>query len=427
MKRLTTLLAFVTLTAATLHAADWPQWRGPQRDSICTETGLLQTWPEQGPPLAFKITGLGKGYSSVAIVADKLFTMGDRDGKQLLLAYDLNTHQELWHCPVGQPWSDGPRCTPTVDANHVFALGAHGDLVCANADSGKILWQKNLPKDFGGKMMSGWGYSESPLIDANQLICTPGASDALLVALDKKTGRTLWKTSAPDIGSRGKDGAGYCSPVLSTAAGIRQYVQITGRGCLGVAANDGRFLWSYNRIANNTANIPTPIVHNNFVFCTTSYGTGAALLELAPTPEGSGVTVHEKYFLKPNTFQNHHGGVILLDGSLYAGNGHNAGNPVCLDFATGNVRWKAPALGKGSAAILYADHRLIFRYDDGLVALLDASPQRCQPISQFTAVADQGPKWAHPVIANGLLFLRDNNSLLVYNLQQPQQPATSEN
>jgi len=419
MKHLNTLISFITLLSATLHAADWPQWRGPQRDARCTETGLLQAWPEKGPPLAFKITGLGKGFSSVAIAADKLFTMGDRNGKQCLLAYDLNTQAELWNTSTGRSWTNGPRCTPTIDANRVYALGAHGDLVCVDADSGKIIWQKNLDQDFGGKMMSGWGYSESPLIDDNQLICTPGVPDALLVALDKNTGQTIWKCVSGDIGRRGKDGAGYSSPVLSTAVGIRQYVQITGRGCVGVAAKDGRLLWSYNRIANGTANIPTPIVHNNFVFCTTSYGTGAALLELKPTPDGNGVTVHEKYFLKSKTFQNHHGGVVLLDGCLYAGKGHNRGKPICLDLDTGKIRWEAPALGKGSAAVLYADHRFIFRYDNGLVALLDASPQRCQVISQFNAGVDRGPKWAHPVIANGLLFLRDKNTLLAYNLKKP--------
>ena len=271
------------LGAAT--SADWPQFHGPGRDSICRERGLLSRWPEGGPRLLGSIKGLGRGLASVSIAGGRIFTMGDRPvegGKeaQFVIACDLENHRPLWATRVGPAFETGPRCTPTVDGDLLYALGTEGDLVCLRAATGAVCWQKNLATDFGGRMMSGWKYSESPLVDGDRLICTPGAADAMLVALDKRTGNTIWKAAVPKLGDKGADGAAYSSVVVAEIAGLRQYVQLIGRGAVGVDAQTGRFLWGYHRVANNVANITAPVVRGNYVFVTTAYNTGSALLEI---------------------------------------------------------------------------------------------------------------------------------------------------
>jgi outer membrane protein assembly factor BamB len=404
---------------------EWPQWRGPARDGIALDTGLLKSWPEAGPALLWKANGLGEGYSSVAIAGGKVFTLGDKEGAQRLIALDLETRRELWTAKVGRTWGDGgPRSTPTVSGGLVYAIGTHGDLVCVEVDSGKERWRKSLTEDFGGSMMSGWGYSESPLVDGDKLIATPGAKDATLVALDRESGELLWKAKVPDLGPRGNDGAAYSSVVAAEIAGVRQYVQLLGRGVVGVAAEDGRFLWGYNRVANGTANVPTPVVKGDLVFATTSYGTGSALLrivkdERASTSASSGASgfrAEEVYFLKPKDFENHHGGVILVGGHVYGGDGQNQGHPTCIELESGKVVWKERGPGSGSAAIAYADGHLYFRYENGLVALIEATPEGFRVKGKLKIPEQKGPSWQHPVIAGGRLYLRNQDELLCYGL-----------
>lgn len=266
--------------------------------------------------------------------------------------------------------------------------------------------------------MSGWGFSESPLIDGDRLLCTPGGRDAMIVALDKKTGSAIWKAALPaSVGNRGKDGAGYSSIVVSKAAGIKQYVQLVGRGVIGVAADDGRVLWTYNRIANDTANIPTPIADGDYVFCSSGYHTGAALLRLHK--DGQGVKAEEEYFLDPQVMQNHHGGMVLLNGYIYCGSGHNQGFPICIEMRTGRVAWK-PGRGPGqeSAAIAYADGNLYFRYQDGTMALIQASPKKFVLKSKFMPVSHRAEGWPHPAIAEGRLYLRDQDVLMAYDIRE---------
>ncbi len=291
----------LVLGASTQAQSDWPRFRGPDCTGICTETGLLKELPADGPELLWQMKGCGKGYSSVAIVGKTLFTMGDRgegdQRSQFTIAFDLQSRTERWATRVGPPHSDGPRCTPTIDGDLLYVLGTSGDLVCLETKSGKIRWQKNLARDFGGKMMSVWKWSESPLIDGDRLICTPGVADAGLVALNKTTGELIWKTKLPDLGPVGKDGAGYTSIVAADIDGVRQYLTIIGRGAVGVSAADGKLLWNYNRIANRVANIPSPVVQGNFVFVTTSYKTGSAALETLK--ERSKVRCRRSLFLEP--------------------------------------------------------------------------------------------------------------------------------
>jgi outer membrane protein assembly factor BamB len=411
-------------------AADWPQWRGPNRDAKSSETGLLKEWPEGGPRLLWEIKGLGIGYSSAAIANGKLYTMGDRSDKgrsdrsakaQYVIAYDLATQKELWATKVGPRHSDGgPRCTPTVNDGLVYALGTEGDLVCADTETGEVRWQKNLQSDFGGKNPD-WKYSESPLVDGDKLLCTPGGQEAVIVALHKKTGELIWKCSMPDIGPKGKDEAGYSSIVIAEAAGVRQYVQLTNKGLIGVAAKDGRFLWGYNRIANGTANIPTPAVDGEYVFCSTAYGTGSALLKLGAA--GNSFDAKEVYFLNDNTFQNHHGGFVRVGDYIYGGHGHGTGKPTCIEMKTGKIMWQHDQPGDGSAAVLYADGHLYFRYENNLMALIEANPQRYNLKSTFKLPRREGmsgPGWAHPVISDGKLYVRHADILLCYDIRLTQ-------
>jgi outer membrane protein assembly factor BamB len=404
------------LAAAAENLGDWPQWRGPNRDGHSPAVGLLPSWPAGGPELAWKATGLGGGYSSVSLGGGRIYTMGHRDGQQYLLALDGENGQELWRVAVGRHGNEGPNGTPTFDGQRVYALGAEGDLVCCEARSGRELWRKNFARDFGGRMMSGWGYSESPLVDGEKVVVTPGGREAALAALDCRTGRDLWRTRLPELGEKGGDGAGYSSIVVSTASGQRQYVQLLGRGVVGVSADDGRFLWGYNGVANDTANIPTPIVKDDYVFCSTGYGAGSALLEIVR--RGNRFEAVEKYFLPGVELQNHHGGMVLVGDYLYGGHGHNSGFPICVELATGKIAWrKNRGPGTGSAAVTYADGNLYFRYENGLVALIAATPTGYQERGTLEIADGSQPSWPHPAIADGKLYLRDQDTLFVYRLK----------
>lgn len=402
---------------------DWPEFHGAARDAICRETGLLKTWPDGGPKLLWKLDGLGKGLSSVSIANGRLFTMGDRpseDGEemQFVLAYDLRTQKLLWATAIGPNYRGGPpgpRCTPTVSGRLVYALGTEGDLVCLDIAKGTIRWKKNIVEEFGGKMMSGWKYSESPLIDGNKVICTPGGDEAMMVALNKRNGKTIWTCTVPNLGDKGADGAAYSSAVIAQIDGVRQYVQLVGRGVIGVDAKTGRFLWGYNHVANNVANIPTPVVRGPYVFATTAYSTGAALLKIVR--DGDGFEAREVYFISPEDFQNHHGGVVLVGDYVYGGHGPSRGDPACIELATGKVVWKQESPSIGSAAVLYADGNLIFRYDRGDVLLVEATPEQFCVKGRFKSLRGSGPAWPHPVIHNGRLYLRHSDVLACYDLR----------
>ena len=442
------LVSLVTEAAAPvgvqLPENEWPQWRGPRRDAISTDTGLLQAWPEEGPKLAWKASGLGGGFSSVSVTGGRIYTMGDilppppadaapadpkakkkggaPTGKQYVVALDAADGHELWRTQIGPSFEQtgyfGPRCTPTVDGDRVYALGTDGDFLCLEAATGKIVFKKNFKTDFGGKMMSGWSWSESPTIDGDKLIVTPGGDDAGIVALDKKTGSEIWRSKVSFEGTNGKDGAAYSSIMVSMGAGRKQYVTIMGRGCVGVDAETGKFLWSYNKIANPTANIPTPIVRDDYVFCTTGYQAGgAALLKLVK--DGDAVKAEEVWYKPAKELQNHHGGVILTGDHLYFGNGHNKGFPICVEFLTGKTVWdggRGP--GSGSAAVTAADGQLYFRYQDATMALIELSPAGYKLNGTFKIPDSENPSWQHPVVVGGKLYLREQDNLFVYDVKK---------
>jgi outer membrane protein assembly factor BamB len=416
------LVLAVPSSAQEGGGSDWPQWRGPARDGISPAEALLSEWPESGPPLVWRTQGLGSGHASLSIADGRLFTLGDRDGSEYVIAIDASDGSELWRVRLGEANDDGrgrggSRSTPTIDGNRVYALGTAGSLVSLDVATGAEAWRRSLPGDFGGRMMSRWKFSESPLVDAGRVVFTPGVPDTFMVAVDAQSGRELWRTRVPELGPQGRDGAGYSSIVVSEGGGVRQYVQLAGRGVVGVRASDGAYLWSYNRVANDVANVATPIVRGDLVFASTGYRTGSALLRLSPAP-GGGVGAEEVYFLDAPTLQNHHGGLILVGDHVYGGHGHNNGFPICVELESGAVVWGGQIRnqGSGSAAVTFADGHLYFRYQNGAVLLIEATPEGYREKGSFEIPDAEPPGWAHPVIAEGRLYLRDQDRLFCYDI-----------
>jgi outer membrane protein assembly factor BamB len=404
------VLALAELRGA---ANDSPQWRGLKRDAISTEKGLLKTWPKEGPKLLWQATGLGPAYSEVSVANGRIFTMGERKDKSgnngpeetYVIALDEKDGTEKWATRIGERHGDGgPRSTPTVDGDRVYALSPRGELACLETGTGKIVWSKNLPKDFGGQV-GGWRYCESILIDGDRLICTPGGKDASLVALEKKTGDIIWKCKVP-----GGERAEYSSIVIANVNGQKQYIQFMGKGVIGIKADDGTYLWRYNHPANGTANCSTPIYHDGMVFAASSYGNGGGAAKL--TRDGDKTEATEAYFLKE--MQNHHGGMVLVDGYVY---GEGGSRLVCFNFKTGEIMWKENKPGKGS--ILFADGKLYYRNEGGPITLVEANPKKYVELGKFeTPRLGKGPAWAHPVIANGKLYLRHGDVLFCYDVKQ---------
>ena len=633
-KALAGALSSIILLCST-YADDWPQWQGPDRNSISKETGLVKEWPKEGPPLAWKITGLGGGDSAPAIAAGQIYGMANRGEDEVVWALSEKDGKELWVARVGPAFKqqpsqgkEGPACTPTVDGDRLYVEGLGGNVACLQVKDGKVLWQRSLTSDLGGRAPM-WSYRESPLIDGDKLICTPGSDAAMLVALDKLTGKTIWKSQMPAVagaggpggpggpgaggpggppggaGGRGggsatvvtgtkdpglfrsehfgmrafscrvpngnylaklyfaetyagitgagqrvfsfnvqgrefKDfdiwvkaggpnrayietvpvavtngefriiftaqvenpaikaieitpraeagnsaaspaatvridagvsapftdsigqvwqadtgfeggmmnpgvggfgggpdrpggprgpggggrgfggsGAAYASAIAIDFDGQRQYVQLTARALIGVAASDGKFLWRYDRPANGMGiNCSTAVYQDGLVFAASAYGAGGGLVKLSKDANG-GVKAEEVYATRK--MQNHHGGMILLDGCLYGANGGNEGGSlVCLDFKTGNVLWDARDSGqrraKGSLAL--ADGRLYYRLEDGPMVLIEPSPKQYLERGRFNQPnRTELPAWAHPVIANGKLYVRDQDVLFCYNVK----------
>ncbi len=401
---------------------DWPEWRGSQRDGICRETGLLKKWGPDGPPFLWRVDGIGAGYSSVAIAGNDVYTMGQRDEGEFLIALGRSDGREAWAVRIG---TEKPNSTPTIDGELVFALGYGGELVCVRRRDGREVWRRNLASEFGGKTQTALGFSESPLVDGDRVTCAPGVRAAAVVAFARTDGKTIWTTTLPgdvlpDEDNPGADGAGYSSAVMTVVDGVRQYVYLIGRGVIGVEATTGRLLWAYGRMANQHANVATPIVSGSYVFCSTAYQAGSALLELVKKPNASPIEFEcrEVYFLKPKVLQNHHGGLVRFGDHLYGGHGHNQGFPLCLELKTGRIAWRpGRGAGTGSAAVLYADGHLYFRYQNGVVALVEATPEAYRLKGQFRPRAHKGKAWAHPVIAGGRLYLRSDDALECYDVQ----------
>ncbi|HYT92469.1 MAG TPA: PQQ-binding-like beta-propeller repeat protein [Gemmataceae bacterium] len=436
MKTRLSLLAAGLAFALPALAADWPQWRGPDRTGVSKETGLLQQWPKGGPKLLWTYRNAGLGFSTTAIVSDRIYTLGAIDEVEYVLALDVKGDKvsEAWRAKIGpiftflgNVWGDGPRGTPTVDGKYLYALGGQGELVCVETANGKEVWRKDLIKQLGGEMMSDWGYSESPLIDGDLLICTPGGQKGTLAALKKATGEVVWRST--DL----KYTAPYSSIVVSEAGGVRQYVQngyiddTEGGVVFGVAAKDGAALWTEPFFKGSSYAIaPMPIVRGNLVYVTAGYGAGCHLFEL--TPAGKRLKAADRYEKRERkTMKNTHGGVVLVGNHVY---GHSEGlGWVCQEFETGKVVWnERNKLECKSGATTAADGFLYYFTDEGEIALVKATPEGWQEQGTFTIpeksklsparrTGRQAMVWTQPVIANGRLYLRDQELLFCYDIQ----------
>jgi outer membrane protein assembly factor BamB len=408
-------------SAAITTGGEWLQWRGPDRAGKSLDTGLLKDWTTQKPKLLWTAEALGEGYASVSLADGRIYTTGNQADGQAVVCMSAADGRIIWKknitSNVPKHGHDGSRCTPSIDGDRLYAIASSGQIACLTAEDGREVWSRDFGKEWGGRMPN-WGFSESPLVDGDWVLCTPGGPDAMMVALDKRTGKEIWRSRA-NIGNARRQEAGYSSIVISNACGVKQYVQLIGTGVIGVRASDGNFLWGYSRIANGTANIPTPIIEGDYVFCSTGYNTGAALLKL--TKSGDEIQCEEQYFVAGDKLQNHHGQMILKDGYVYFGNKHRNGFPVCVEMESGKIAWGGDqrGAGSGSAAITYADGHLVFRYESGEVALIEATPSAYRLKGTFRPdYISRKPCWAHPVITGGRLYLRDQDKLMCYDVQQ---------
>jgi outer membrane protein assembly factor BamB len=382
---------------------DWPQWRGPKRDGISGEKGLLKSWPAGGPKLLWRASGAGNGYSSFAVAAGKVYTMGARDAVEYVMAFNAADGKKLWETRLGNRFSndmgDGPRSTPTIDGNRLYVSGGSGDVAALELATGKPVWHINVLKEFGGSNIR-WGFSESPLVLEDRVLINAGARNASVVALNKSNGWVLWKS--------GSDEAGYSSAVVHEIGGVRQAIFFTASRALGVDVNTGKQLWSYNQVSNQTANIATPIVRGNRVFLSSDYGTGAGLLELSGG--AGGITAREVYFTRE--MRNHHASSILVGDHLY---GFSSSILTAMKFDTGEVAWKDRSVGKGS--MVYADDRLYLFSENGVVGLAEANPSGYKEHGRFEIQAGNAKTWSHPVVANGTLYLKDQDTIYAYDVR----------
>ena len=397
-------LAVAGLAWPSAQTPDWHQWRGPNRDGISAETGLLQRWPSQGPPRLWRTTGAGEGYSSFSAANDRLYTLGARGGTEYLSAFDANTGRKLWEQPNGQRFrndrGDGPRSTPTVDGDRLFVFGGSGELTSFDAATGTRVWSVNVVREHGG-IVPYWGYSESPLVVDDRVLVNVGGRGASIVAFNKVTGDVLWRSES--------DEAGYSSPMLLRTGSLSQVVFFTGRRALAVDARDGRTLWSYPRVSNRTANIATPIVRGTQVFLSSDYGTGAALLQVRAA--GNLANADEVYFTRE--MRNHHASSVLVGDHLY---GFSGSILTAMRFASGEVAWRDRSVGKGS--IIVADGRLYLYSEGGVVGLAEATPDGYREHGRFRIEQGNLPTWSHPIITGGRLILRDQDVVYAFDVRR---------
>jgi outer membrane protein assembly factor BamB len=410
--------AFLFCLPLAAAEPDWPQFRGPDRDGHSPDTGLLKQWPADGPALLWKAEGVGIGYSSVAVVGDLVLTMGDADDASHVYAVSRTDGKSVWTAKLGRAGDGGgypgSRSTPTVDGDNVYALGPHGDLVCLNLSDGKLKWSINLPKDFKGSE-GGWQYTESVLVDGNKVICTPGGNKATMLALDKPTGKEVWRGVTPE-----GEQAGYSSIVVSTAGGTRQYVTLTSNAVVSFAAETGKLLWQFgnsgDRFAGNTANIPMVVLtaDPNQIFATAGYNRGGGLVRLESA--GEDLKPYEEYWSE--RLRNKLGGVVRVGDYLY-GDEDASGNLWCAEAKTGKVMWKRKdgADGAGSASLCFADGMLYVRFENGYVSLVDATPKAFHRVSSFRLPNGRGQCWAYPVVICGRLYLREKEVVWCYDVR----------
>ena len=397
--------------------SDWPQWRGPERNGISRESGLLKQWPAEGPKLLWQVNDIGDGYSTPSVVGSRIYLMSNRGmDNEFVQALSTTDGKPIWTSRIGNVGNPSDflyakaRSTPTVDGDFIYALSSDGDLACLETASGKIRWQKSVRKEFGGKP-GYWAYAESPLVDGDVVVVTPGGAQATMVAINKKTGAVIWKSAVP-----GGDEAGYASAIVVQACGRKQYVQFLSKGIVGVDAKTGQFLWRNAEVAKGMAQMVTPVARDGYVYGGGN-GIGGGLVRLVS--DGGGVTAEKIYFERglPNSM----GGSVLVGEYLY---GTGSTGLVAVEFKKGKVKWESEGIGRGSVA--YADGHLFLHGENGAVALVEATPEEYREKGRFTPPAQPkrnklGPypekAWTYPVIANGRLYIRDIGTLWCYDVR----------
>lgn len=406
----------IAASASPALAVDWPQWRGPQRNGVSTESGLLKEWPGEGPKLLWQARDIGRGYSTPAVAGGRIYLLSNEGlEKEFVQALAVQDGQQLWRTRLGNvgnpkmvPNFPAARSTPTVEGELLYALGSDGDLACLESATGKLRWQKSLRADFGGQPGI-WAYSESPLIDGETLVCTPGGAEATLVALNKKTGEVIWRSPVP-----GGDEAAYTSAIVVETGGVKQYVQVLQGGLVGVEAKTGKFLWRYKKtVSQFKANIPMPVARGDLIY-SAGAGTGGGLIRLKAN---SGAFAPEQVYFSPK-LPTAIGGCVLLGDYLY-GTG-NTGME-CVEFATGEVKWSDRALG--AASLCFADGRIYLHGENGEVALVEPTQDAYREKGRFSP--PEQPKhdnqmekaWVYPVVADGHLYIRDHQMLWCYNVK----------
>lgn len=426
------LPALTLLVGATLlppmHAADWPGFRGTQRDGRSPETGLLKSWPDAGPKLLWKFDKAGQGYAGMAVVAGAVYTMGARGDEEYLIALD-DKGGERWATKIGpvhdwkaNAWSRGPNATPTVDGGLVFALSSKGELLCARTADGKEVWRINLPKEMDGQVNAvgggvdhfGWGYCWSPLVDGDALAFTPGGPKGLFAAVDKKTGKPIWRSTAAT------DAATYVSPILATIGGVKQYITVVQNGVVAVAAKDGSLLWRYTRDDPYPDVVcPSPLVKDNAVYVSVGNGGSGDLLKV----QGDGKSFKVELAWSEKTLANKQGGVVLIDNHVYGFSEDR--NWACQDLETGQLAWpkKRTRQAIKAGSVIAADGKLYILAEAGTVALVDATPKEFKVTSQFNLPEEsklrkaRGGLWAHPSLSDGKLYVRDQELIFCYQVK----------
>ena len=394
-------LLVLSVGVVAQSGGEWPQWRGANRDGISKETGLLKQWPAEGPTLVWKATGAGGGYSSFSIAGGRLYTMGLRGDREYIIAFSVATGKEVWATPHGSAFrnnrGDGPRGTPTVDGERLYALGGSGDLSCLDAKTGRTIWTINVLSKFGGRNIK-WGISESPLVMGEKVLVNAGGPGASIVALKKADGSLIWKSQS--------DEAGYSSAIPVQVGGITQVVFFTGNRGLGLDLRDGRMLWEYARPSNDVANVATPVARANRVFISSDYGTGGGVVEIKA--DGN---AQEIYFTKE--MRNHHSSSVLIGDHLY---GFSSSILTAMRFDTGEIAWKDRSVGKGS--LVYADGHLYCMSENGVVGLVEATPTGYREKGRFQIQQGSLPTWTHPVVAGGRLYLRDQDTIYAFDVRE---------
>ena len=414
------LPSFASFANTSTSASDCPQWRGPRRDGVSSETGLLKQWPAGGPKLVWQVNDIGDGYSTPVVVGSRIYLMSNRGmDNEFVQALSTDDGKVIWTARVGNvgnpnqsPNYPKARSTPTVDRDLLYALGSDGDLACLEAKTGKIRWSKSLRKDFGGQPGE-WAYAESPLVDGDVVVVTPGGAQATMVALNKKTGELVWKSAIP-----GGDPAGYASPIVVQGGGRKQYVQLLSKGIVGVDAKTGQFLWRYAEVAKGPAQYFTPVARDEYVYGG-ALGVGGGLVRLKG--DGNGVAAEQVYFTRG--LPNGPGGAVLIGDHLYGT--EVAQKLIAADFTTGKVKWEAANFGWASVA---AADGLLFLHliMTGEMVLVEATPEAFREKGRFTPPAppkkkQDGPfpegAFAYPIIANGRLYIRDLGTLWAYDIK----------